>query len=358
VDVRLLTRADDAAYGALVASRSDSLIYLSLAYRNFLEEMLPHGRAVYLAAEEDGRIVGVLPAFVGDSVAYGKVINSLPFFGSHGGVVVAPDHADSAAVKRLLLRAFKELVRQEGARAFTVISSPFEPDNWIYVEELQPTHRDERIGQISPLPTGADENAVADRLMESFHQKTRNMVRKGLKGGFTVRQSVDGEDLIWLQRVHEQNMIAAGASPKPLAVFQALQKYLGSDHCIYIAESGTDRAAGLLVLFFNGRAEYYTPAIVEQYRNDQALSLVIFHAMQHAVQRGAHEWNWGGTAPHLDAIHRFKKRWNAADLPYYYYIGVLDPGLAGVTTTELSAALPYFYLFPFNKPRAGDTGNA
>lgn len=351
MEVRLLRPDDEAAYQTLVLSRSDSLIYASLAYRNFLNTILPHSRALYLVALDAGRLVGALPAFLSHSRAHGKVLNSLPFFGSHGGVVAAPDVADPSALKGCLLRAFVDLAQREAVRSCTIISSPFEEHPQIYSETFRPTHQDSRVGQFSPLPSSLDGTALAERLMQSFHQKTRNMVRKGLSGGFKFRRSVADDDLAWLQQVHEQNMIAAKAPPKSVAVLRALQGCFSSNHCIYIAEFGNERIAGLLVVYFNGRAEYYTPAIIERFRSQQVLSYLIFHAMQDAAQKGCREWDWGGTASHQLGVYRFKKRWNAIDRPYQYYVKLLDPTLEQADISELSSEFQYFYLFPFQRDR-------
>ena len=69
----------------------------------------------------------------------------------------------------------------------------------------------------------------------------------------------------------------------------------GLDYDIYVAYMQGVKIAAMLVFYFNGTVEYYTPAIVSEYRNYQPLSLMIYIAMQDAMKKGMEKWNWGGT---------------------------------------------------------------
>ena len=65
---------------------------------------------------------------------------------------------------------------------------------------------------------------------------------------------------------------------------------------VYIGSRDDQPIAALLVFYFNGTAEYFTPVIKSEHRNTQALALVIYEAMKDAVsQKGCKNWNWGGT---------------------------------------------------------------
>lgn len=348
IEVRLLTPEYEEAYETFVLSMRDSLIYASLKYRDFLRTVLPNGEPRYLIAVEKGAVIGVLPAFLATSQKYGKILNSLPFYGSHGGLLVN-SRVDAHEIKRSLLVSLSNLEISEDVSSSTIIASPFSEDRELYVSLFSPTHQDVRIGQISVLPDGPDDLRLPDQLMDGFHQKTRNAVRKGNKAGFTVRRSNSDDDFSWLQAVHAQNMAIAGGFPKSSQIFDQIRKHFSAEdeYCLFIAELSSERVAGLLMLYFNKRAEYYTPVIIERFRSEQALSFLIFYAMQDAVQRGCREWNWGGTATHQKDLYRFKNRWGSFDHPYNYYVRVRDQNLMMIEPRLLSAEFPFFYLFPF-----------
>ena len=129
-EVRALTPADEPAYTAFLAGRPDALLYHSLPYRDLLVEHLGC-QAEYLLALDGGEIRGVLPTMTRDGV-----LNSLPFYGSHGGPVGEPE---------ALLAAWDE--RAAEARAATLVTNPFGPPH------REPLHdaTDLRLNQAVPL---------------------------------------------------------------------------------------------------------------------------------------------------------------------------------------------------------------
>ncbi|MFM6007618.1 MAG: GNAT family N-acetyltransferase, partial [Sphaerospermopsis kisseleviana] len=69
----------------------------------------------------------------------------------------------------------------------------------------------------------------------------------------------------------------------------------GKDYRIYTAHLNGDTISALLLFYAGEAVEYYTPVIVEKYRDKQALSLIIYTAMIDASINGYKHWNWGGT---------------------------------------------------------------
>ncbi len=65
------------------------LMHYSTAYARFLAGAIPGVECHQLVAyDRDRRIAGVLPYAVKRHASHGAVLNSLPFFGSHGGALV------------------------------------------------------------------------------------------------------------------------------------------------------------------------------------------------------------------------------------------------------------------------------
>lgn len=117
---------------------------------------------------------------------------------------------------------------------------------------------------------------------------------------------------------------------------------------IYIAYKDNLPISGLLVFYYNKTVEYYTPVIKEQYRSLQPLSLIIYQAMIDSSKKGYKIWNWGGTWLTQTSLYRFKKRFNAQDKIYKYYIKVNSPNIYKSSKGELTKEYPYFYTIPFN----------
>jgi hypothetical protein len=352
IHIDLLTDEREEEYEELLLSSEHSLLYASPVYRRFLCRILTNGRDRYLLAFKSGRMVGALPTFLCENRTYGNVLNSLPFYGSHGGIITRPGLSDPYAVKRALIEAFHSLADEESVGASTIISNPFEPDPGFYEDHTKYTLRDERIGQMTSLPSGVTDRAgYDDALMAVFEPKARQNIRRAIKCGVAVYHSESIEALKTLSRMHQENIEAAGGLAKNWEVFAAIRDTFAyeRDYRVYLAESDGSPAAGLLVFYYNRTAEYFTPAADPRFRNAQPTSLVILEAMREAVRRGCTTWNWGGTWLTQDGVYRFKARWGTVDYPYFYYIREYgtERRFRELSRATLLNEYPYFYTVPF-----------
>src|SRR5262249_46266420 len=131
MDVIAMNAAWECAYDCFLRARPDSLLYASLKYRAFLKALLSCSDE-YLLAIDDGRIEGVLPLMKLE-VDGRLVYNSLPFYGSNGGVI-----ANSPAAARQLVGAYNALISRAHVSASTIVPNPFEAS----VEGYRKTHED------------------------------------------------------------------------------------------------------------------------------------------------------------------------------------------------------------------------
>lgn len=348
--IELLTEKRIEEYEKLILSRVDTFVYHSINYRKFLEKVFNGATSSYLIAIKNDRIVGALPAFIKETPRFGKVINSLPFYGSNGGIITCPYSSDQKLIKKALLKAFNDLSKQYNTKSSTIITSPFESDIEIYNSETCYTNLDWRISTVTHLPARRDQN-LETALMTCYHQKTRNLVRKGIKNKFSITCSPHEELLDWLHKVHTNNMKEVSADPKPKEIFKAIQDTFTyeKDYKIYVAHKDGEYVAGLLLLYYNRCVEYFIPVVIKEYRRTQALSYLIYTAMLDSILQGYLYWNWGGTWSSQTSLHHFKKRWGGIDSLYYYYTRVYDNDFPKENKSELLSAFQYFYVFPFGK---------
>jgi len=350
IGVSVLASADFTEYERLVLSNETGLLYASISYRRFLELILEESEPLYLMAHDGTRMLGALPAFIRRNRAHGNVLNSLPFYGSPGGVIVSPQAPDKEEVKRALMQAFHSLALRERAAVSTIISNPLEGDHEFYELNTQYTLRDERIGQVTRLPPHAgDDDRLRYALMEIFHQKTRNSIRKAEKSDMVISHSGSLEAIRRLAEIHRLNIAALGGLAKPLSVFLSIRDAFeyDRDYRVYVAEKDGQVVASLLIFFYNRTAEYYVPAVLEAYRSYQPMSLLVFEAMQEAAKRGSLYWNWGGTWKTQRGVYHFKSRFGATDRPYYYYIRERDNSLRRLKREAILSEYPYAYVLPF-----------
>jgi Acetyltransferase (GNAT) domain len=330
-------------YRAFIDERPEATIYTSLEWRNFLRAVVP-GNPWYLIARENGAISGVLPLFASRDVRGGRLINSLPWYGSHGACCVATE-----AARLALLRELRALIGETRPLSTTVILTPVE-QKWLetYRRALDPRASDLRIGQVTTLPSDGPE--LERRLESVYSQKTRNLVRKSLKQGFACQVRDDEEAWDFLHRTHDDNMRAVGRKAKPRAHFSALRSHLpGRMRKLYIASREGVPVAALLLAFHKRTVEYLTPVVKVEQRPKQPLSFLIHLAMLDAIRAGFDSWNWGGTWINQESLHHFKKGWGATDHPYSYLVCADASGVDRLRTERecLGELFPYFYAYPY-----------
>lgn len=334
MDVVILDQFWEPSYERFLRARPQSLLYATLKYRAFLKALL-HCSDEYLLAVKGDRIEGALPLMKIE--VDGKLIyNSLPYYGSNGGVT-----ANSPEAARLLVEAYNERATRPNVTAATIVPNPFEAPVAGFVQ----THRDTRIAQwIDLVPDDADLEAFLARVDSS----ARRNVRKGLASNIGVRK--DATQLPVLRDIHRRNLAQLGGRPKSDTFFELVPSCFdaGRDWDLYVATDERRVIAALLLFYFNRTVEYFTPAVEQSHRESQALPLLIATAITEAVQRGYTRWNWGATWESQTGVYRFKKKWAAQEVRYSYSTCINDQSLLKQTPATLLAKYPSFYVIPFD----------
>lgn len=339
---------DDVRYKAVLGSCDHSLFYHSESYQAFLTALMPDCEHVCLIALEGEVPVAALPMMARDG-ALGRVVNSLPFYGSHGGLLATPQASGEA--KAALMDAFHDRCRATGTSWATLITNPLAPSDW--EPRSPPNYHDERIGQFTPLPAAGSRAEAEELILAQCHQKTRNMVRKGLKAGYRISHDGSEKAMSRLASLHQENMLTIGGRAKPPEVFKAIRDVFEYDRHYRIYRADTDAgecASLLLVFYYRDFVEYFTPCVAAEHRSGQPLSALILTAMADAiVERGAKLWNWGGTWLSQDGVYHFKSRWGTQDRPYHYLIWAYDnaPDPGGLGRETLTSEYPFFYTLPY-----------
>ncbi|MGD9609974.1 MAG: GNAT family N-acetyltransferase [Desulfovibrionaceae bacterium] len=350
--IQQLSGSELDSYESLVLSRPRLLIYHA---RRFLEVLASVTQAELhvFGAIAGGSLEAALPCLVKTVPSLGTVCNSLPFYGSNGGLMFR-DGLDSVTREMIagdLLSAMDAFVRtRERPLTATIIGAPGVPVPTA-LETFAPT-RDRRIGQVLRLPVWASASDNREQLMARFHQKTRNALRKPYKSGISCTRRDDPEAYAALRDFHAQTMAGLGGTPKPAPFFEALlTRFAEPERPLYVATQDGRSIAALLVLRYNRTCEYYIPATAAAFRAWQPMSMLVFESMLDAMRDGYAWYNFGGTWLNQDGVHRFKARWGAEDIPYDYYIrayATLDH-LRTLGATGAFSRFPYFYIFPYHQ---------
>ena len=341
MEIKILSKDYYAKYDLFLLKNKNNLLYSSSKYLLFVEKILSCKSSCLIAVDEH-HIVGALPLMYKDG-ELGRVYNSLPFYGSNGGVISEDDE-----VKEMLIAKYVEITDDKSVAASNYIENPL--SLYSFVNQLDYDEVDSRIGQFTPLTFEKNNDlTVEESLMQSLHYKTRNSIRKAIKSNVTVE--VDNNCVEFLQYNHIDGMKKMGGASKPNSFFDNLSIYFqeNTDYNIFVAKIEGKVIAAVLVFYFNNTVEYFMPVTVEGYRNFQPASLVIFEAMLDATKRGLEFWNWGGTWESQEGVYSFKNRWNTVNIKYKYYIKINNKEIYKCSKEKLINQYYGFYLVPFQK---------
>lgn len=329
-----LEKSNYQKYEDFLLDFNESLLYYSSKYKDFLEELLNVDSNYLLAIDENENIQAILPLMVKDG-KLGKVINSLPYYGSNGGIL-----SKTTQAYELLLDEYNKISKESAGS--TYITNPLQEN----IKELDYDILDSRIGQWTSLDY--QEN-IEECIMNSFESSARRNVRKAIKENVTVE--VDNTQIYFLYETHYENITSIGGKAKNKRFFELIDKHFeqGKDYNIYIAKLNDEKIGALLLFYYNETVEYFTPAAVSEYRNVQALPLIIYQAMIDANQNAYKWWNWGGTWLTQDGVYKFKNKFGAIDKEYKYFIKINNQDIYNSSKEELLSEYDNFYVIPFDK---------
>ncbi len=333
IEVNRAEVLDEREWDEFLCGGTGGLFVHSIAYRDLLTDELGC-EPEYLIAREAGEIRGVLPLMWAEDPA-GRVCNSLPYNGSHGGPVAADRRAE-----RALIDAWNERATDPGTLAATMIENPFADPG-----AVEPIHEltDERFTQFTVLPARGGEA----ELMALISPEARNNVRRAARRGVEVE--LDNGALSEVHGIHEQVMEGFGARPKSGRFFESLAERLSAEDgfAVWVARVDGQVAAALLVVRFNGVSEYFASGTREGFRAHHPHPALVFAALVEETRRGARIWNWGGTRDGMDGVFHFKSKWGSVAGRYRYLVQVNDRSLLDAAPEELLARFPGFYVLPF-----------
>jgi hypothetical protein len=338
--VELLKPELTAAYERYLVNHNNSLLYYSSKYKDFLKDLLGC-KEHYLVCLNGQDICGILP-LMSIQINGAKVYNSLPYYGSNGGVI-----ADNPDACWKLMDAYNDIACSRGTISSTLVGNPFMCQD---ASNIHHNYMDYRIGQFTDISCGEDH---WEELMYRIDSSARRNVKKAIREGVDVE--IDNSRMDTLRDIHRENMQAVGGIPKSHKFFDLVPQHFtqGLDYNIYVAKLDGSVIAVLLIFYFNRTVEYYTPAVDSEYRSTQALPLIIMTAMVDASRRGFTWWNWGGTWKSQTGVYRFKRKWAAKEKNYYYYTQLNDKGILDWSQSQILGTFPSFFVIPFSELRSG-----
>ena len=283
-----------ARWDAFVLACPEATFFHRAGWQRVLHQVYRHV-TFFLYAEQDGRIVGVLPLAQVKSLLFGHSLVGLPFT-VYGGVAAT----EPAAVQALEDEA-QRLARQLGAEHLELRNMQRRHADWP-LQDLYVTFRK------AILP---DEAAN----MLAIPRKQRAMVRKGIK--HELRSEIDpGVDRFFA--MFADNVHRHGTPAMPLRWFQALRQEFGDDCEVLTVVTAEGRpVSSVMSFYFRDEVLPYYAGDDEAARDLAANDFKYWELMRRACARGLKLFDFGrskqGTGPYA-----FKKNWGFEPTPLQY----------------------------------------
>lgn len=339
MNIEISTKIDQIEYDNFLKNNCESTFYHSFKHLEFLKDILKC-EPNFITITENESLIGVLPFFEKNS-EHGKVVNSLPFFGSYGGFVT-----DNQNLQKNLLTFLNNFNIENDVLSSVIISSPFTSYNEIYEKFFNYNLKEERRVQCIQL------NKNEDELWRSFEQRVRRSVRKASKSSIEVEKLVPNDfEMNKFYQMHKAEMESKNGRIKPPEFFKHLRNSFQHDkeYDIFCAKKENEVIAFLLVFYFNSVTEYYMPAYNSDYKHLQATSLLLWNSIKTSLEKNLKFYNFGGTWKNQSELYLFKRGWAATDMPYNYYIYGDQERIKNVGINEIVKNYPNFYVFSYEK---------
>jgi hypothetical protein len=329
----------------------NDLIYYTPKYLIFLKDLMLDVEVYYFClVNADDKIIALMPLVSKSIKGMGTIINSLPFYGSHGGVIFLNNIENKPQIQKRIIQELLRDVKHENVLSITLIENPFELFDDDIMRTLGFEVIDLRLGQFKRIASCSSSYTPNEDLLMSFHSKTRNVVRKGLSFNPKFSEQSDEETVNWLQSVHEKSILKLNGKFKTNEVLTTLLKNFPSPERsrLFICKINGKNIAGILVLLHGTTVEYFTPVIEEDYKYTQLLSSLIYEAMKTLSGEGFELWNWGGTWESQEGVYRFKDRFGSHTKPYRYFLKVKNTAIKEIDKDILSKHFNFFYSYKYD----------
>ena len=338
ITIKRLSDISEYSYDSFILKKDSNLFYSSYKYCQFLTELLGC-KEDYLIAIENDEIQGVLPLMYMER-DNSRIYNSLPYYGSNGGIIT-----DSQDCYQALLSEYNLRAQDKSTISSTIVTNPLNP---VCSDKYSHNYVDSRIGQITDIVRKVDSDS-AYQVFALIEPSARRNVRKALREGISVEKSANR--LTDLEKLHRHNMETISGTPKTEYFFNLVPEIFkeGDDFDLYTALLGDQVIAALLVFYFGKTVEYFTPAVSSEYRSVQPLAAILKVAMEEAISKGFEKWNWGGTWLTQDGVYRFKRKWGAKDYKYTYFIQLNECNILNMDRHEIISRYENFYVVPFGE---------
>ncbi|ADE16289.1 FemAB-related protein, PEP-CTERM system-associated [Nitrosococcus halophilus Nc 4] len=287
-----LTKEEERGWDEFVEAHPEATFFHLSGWREVLERAYGHA-TYYSYAEQDGKVVGVLPLGRIRSRMFGDALISTPFcvYGGAVGSREACEALESAACR---------LAWDLGV-------------DYLELRNLQPRHFDWPRSELY-VTFRKSIDPDPERNFAAIPRKQRAMVRKGIKAGLAGIIEADIERFFLIYSESVRNL---GTPVFPKHYFKTLKAVFG-DRCeiLTILYQGCPVSSVMSFYFRDEVLPYYGGGSATA-RDFKANDFMYWELMRRACERGLHVFDYGRSKLNTGS-YRFKTHWGFEPQPLHY----------------------------------------
>lgn len=290
--IRQFTDGDRIAWDTYVLAHPDGYAYHQCAWKDAVERAYGF-EGIYLMAEEEGRLAGVLPLVDFKLPILGRTLVSLPYC-DVGGIL-----ADNAGTAKALQDYAVRLAGDFGAKGVELRSGP---------SNVSATVDTPKVRMLLDLPESSD------ALLAGLKAKLRSQVKKPMRDGLTA--TLGGVELVGdFYRVFCENMRDLGSPVHSLDWIETILAGYGRQARVGLVwlPDGTAAAAGI-ILMHGDKVSIPWASSLRRFNSRNPNMLLYWTFLAFAADNGCRMFDFGRSTPG-EGTFRFKEQWGASPQP-------------------------------------------
>jgi FemAB-related protein (PEP-CTERM system-associated) len=319
MEIKAYNPSYSSSWNEYVMTHSQATYCHLIGWRDIIKQTYGHTDCYFLA-EDQSKIVGILPLFLIRSLIFGNSLISMPFL-DYGGVLAD----DRETEKRLLLAAMglgRRLksgtleLRHIESRPFieeivnNMKNGPLDPNN--QTKEAIYNTNSHKVRMLLRLPKDSAS------LMQSFKSKLRSQIMKPIKEGFEAM--FGGLELLDdFYEVFSINMRDLGSPVHAKKLFKNLLHEFPKETRICVVSKGNKCVAASIVVGFRDVLENPWASSLHRYSRFSPNMLLYWTMLEYACNNGFSFFDFGRSSQG-EGTFKFKKQWGAweNDLQWAY----------------------------------------
>jgi len=290
--IRILEKIDESRWDRYIRENDLCTFFHQVGWKNVIEKTFRH-KPLYLFAEEDGRITGVLPLFIVDGLFFGKRMVSLPY-SPYSGCCARHQEVKDVLVERAIEQSKKYKVKYLEFRNREIILGM--PTNTRYVTMV--------------LNLAGGEKAAWSNLRKGM----KACVNKGYKKNFNI--ILDSHNINGFYHLYRRRMHQLGTPVRTFSFFQNIMENF-PDSTIATIDYKGEILACQLMLYFKNTVIYGWGASSNRYSEWHPVHLLLWEVIQDCIAKGYAYLDFGRSTQD-SGTYDFKKWWGALPQPLYY----------------------------------------